>query len=88
MLLIHSKYMHLEPFPPLNICNDLVQVHTSLSAAHNLGVFYEYLTMKKQVSAVSQCGFFHFRNIAKSKCCPCIHHQHDGLMQLTVVWPP
>ncbi len=28
VLFIHSKYMHLEPFPPLMICNDLV--HTSL----------------------------------------------------------
>ncbi len=24
--------------------------------------------MEKQVSAVSQCGFFHLRNIVKSKC--------------------
>ncbi len=45
VLLIHSKYMHLEPFPPLKICNDLV--HTSLSA-RNLGVcFDECLTMEK-----------------------------------------
>ncbi len=42
-----------------------VKVHTCLSA-HNLGVsLYECLTME---SAVSQCGFFHHRNMAKSKC--------------------
>ncbi len=63
---IHSKYMNLEPFPPLKICNDLV--HTSLSV-HNLGIFFdECLTMEKQVSAVSQYGFFHLRNVAKFKC--------------------
>ncbi len=66
VLFIHSKHMHLEPFPPLKICNDLV--NTSLSAC-NLGLFfYECLIMEKQVSAVSQCGFFHLRNIAKCKC--------------------
>ncbi len=30
--------------------------------------FYECLTTEQQVSAVSQCGFFHLINIAKSKC--------------------
>ncbi len=65
LLLIHSKCVHLEPFPPLKICYDLI--HISLSA-RNLGVFfYECLTTEQQVSAVSQCGFFHLRNIAKSK---------------------
>ncbi len=85
LLLIHSKYMNLEPFPPLKMCNDLV--HTILSV-RNHGIFFD----EKQVSAVSQCGLFHLRNIAKSKCylnwkvpvnsCPYSHHQHHGLLQL------
>ncbi len=62
LLLIQSKYMHLEPFPPLKICNDLVHTGKSLSA-RNLGIFFMSLAMEKQVS-----GFFHLRNIAKSKC--------------------
>ncbi len=37
VLLIHSKCMNLEPFPPLKICNDLV--HISLSA-RNFGIFF------------------------------------------------
>ncbi len=66
VLLIHFKYMNLEPFPTLKICNDFD--HTSLSA-RNLGVFWdECVTMEKQVSAVPQWGFFHLRNIAISKC--------------------
>ncbi len=97
VLLIHSKYMYLEQFPPQKICNDLV--HTGLSA-RNLGIFLdECLTMEKQISAVSQCGLFHLRNIAKSKCYlpemsllivayAFITNKMDGLLQLTVVWPP
>ncbi len=50
VLLVHSKYMHLEQFPPLLIWNDLV--HTNLSA-HNLDIFcYVCLTMEKHVSVV------------------------------------
>ncbi len=48
VLLIHSKYMHLEPFPPQKICNDLV-----LSACNLDIFFYESLTMEKQVIVVS-----------------------------------
>ncbi len=45
VLLMHYKYMHLQLFPPLKICNDVV--NTSLSA-HNLGVlFYECLRVEK-----------------------------------------
>ena len=57
VLFIHSRYMHLDPFPPLRIGNDLVQISLS---AHNLGVLFdECMTMEKQVAAVTQCGFFH-----------------------------
>jgi len=56
-LFIHSRYMSLDPFPALRIGSDIV--HTSESAC-NLGVIFdECLTMEKQVSTVTQCGFFH-----------------------------
>ncbi len=58
--------MHLEPFLPLKIGNDLV--YTSLRA-HNLwSIFYECLTMENQVSVLSHGSFFHLRNIEKSEC--------------------
>ncbi len=59
VLLMHYKYMHLEPFPPLNICNDLV--HTSLSAC-NLGILFmnvlqwtnKYLLFPSVISVISE----------------------------------
>jgi hypothetical protein len=65
-LFIHSRYMSLDPFPPLRIGDAIVPTSRS---ARNLGVIFdECLTMEKQVSTVTQCGFFHLRNISKIKC--------------------
>ncbi len=66
VLLKQSKCMHLEAFPPLKICNDLV--HSSLSA-RNLGIFFdECLSMENMYLLFHSVVSFISNYIAKSQC--------------------
>ncbi len=63
MLLIHSRYRKGQEFPEVQIGDELITCNDS---ARNIGVVFDcYLSMDKQVSAITQQAFMELRNIAK-----------------------
>ncbi len=66
MLMFNGGKQYLYPFPPLQIDSDIV--HPG-QITKNLGVIFDqHMTMKNQLSVITQCCFFHVQNISKIKC--------------------